>query len=618
MSFKKTKPFVPEGVQILRSLLKTLPSSPGIYRMLDEKEDVLYIGKAKNIKKRVSNYVSWNQLPTRTKRMVSRVKTVDVVTTHTEVEALLLEATLIKKFLPPFNILLRDDKSFPYIFIATDHEFPQIMSHRGEKKRPGHYFGPFIEASLVYKTLPLLQRAFLLRSCSDSFFASRKRPCLLYHIKRCSAPCVRKISPENYSILVEEARSFLTGKTKSVQEELAQKMMAESDQCHFEKAAVFRDRIRALTQIQQTQEVVTSLINRADVVALWSQNGKASIQVFMYQNGVNIGNLSYFLDQENTMTSESLLDAFLTQFYMTHVPPSLILVSIELKEKNLMEEAFSILAKSPVKIEVPQRGLKFNLVKNAYKNAEEALRQHWAKNASQKVILERIQEIFELQTLPKRIEVYDNSHHQGKDPYGVMIVVGPEGFQKNAYRKFIIKDKTHAPQDDYAMMHEVLSRRLKHLQLGEEGALFPDLILLDGGRGHLKVGEKIIQEMGLQGIGLGAIAKGSNRNQGDETIYRSQKNPLKLMPNDPLLFFLQQIRDEAHRFAITTHRKKRLKSITKSRLDEIDGIGHTRKKALLQHFGSLKEIEKAGVSDLQAVKGISEGLAESIYNYFHK
>ena len=618
MSPKKTKSLLPEGVHILKSLLKPLPSVPGVYRMVDEKGGVLYVGKAKNIKKRVTSYTLWDPLPLRLKRMVSRVKSLEIITTHTEAEALLLEANLIKKFAPPYNVLLRDDKSFPYIFIASDQEFPQIMPHRGVKTRPGYYFGPFAESSLVHKTLPLLQRAFLLRSCSDSVFANRTRPCLLYHIKRCSAPCVQKISQEAYGDLVEESRQFLSGKTKDIQEELAQKMMIESDQCHYEKAAVFRDRIRALTQIQQTQEVTTSMIDRADVIAFWEESGKVSIQVFMYQHGTNLGNSSYFLSSENETPLEALLTTFLVQFYMNHDVPPLILMNASLQEKTLIEEALSMLAKHPIKIDCPKRGFKLNLVKNALKNAVEALKRHRAEHASQRMILERVRDIFDLSSLPNRIEVYDNSHLQGQDPYGVMIVVGPEGFQKNAYRKFIIKNKNHAPEDDYAMMKEVLTRRLKPLQLGEEGALFPDLILLDGGKAHLKIGEDLFQEMGIQGVGLGAISKGANRNQGEETLHRPLQEALKLESNDPVLFFMQQIRDEAHRFAITTHRKKRLKNITKSRLDEIDGIGHTRKKALLQHFGSLREIEKAGISDLQAVTGVSEGLAKSIYNYFHR
>ncbi|HQS84189.1 MAG: excinuclease ABC subunit C [Alphaproteobacteria bacterium 16-39-46] len=618
MSPKKTKSLLPEGVQILKTLLKPLPSVPGVYRMIDEEGEVLYVGKAKNIKKRVTSYTLWDPLPLRLKRMVSRVKSLEIITTHTEAEALLLEANLIKKFSPPYNVLLRDDKSFPYILIASDQQFPQILPHRGVKTRPGYYFGPFAESSLVHKTLPLLQRAFLLRSCSDSVFANRTRPCLLYHIKRCSAPCVQKISVEAYGDLVEESRQFLSGKTKAIQEDLAQKMMIESDQCHYEKAAVFRDRIRALTQIQQTQEVTTSMIDRADVIAFWEESGKVSIQVFMYQHGTNLGNSSYFLSSENETHLEALLTTFLIQFYMNHDVPPLILMNASLQEKTLIEEALSMLAKHPIKIDYPKRGFKSNLVKNALKNAVEALKRHRAERASQRMVLESIRDIFDLSSLPNRIEVYDNSHLQGQNPYGVMIVVGPEGFQKNAYRKFIIKNKNHAPEDDYAMMREVLTRRLKPLQLGEEGTLFPDLILLDGGKGHLKIGEDLFQEMGIQGIGLGAISKGVNRNQGDETLHRPKQEALKLESNDPVLFFMQQIRDEAHRFAITTHRKKRLKNITKSRLDEIDGIGHTRKKALLQHFGSLREIEKAGISDLQAVTGVSEGLAKSIYNYFHR
>lgn len=617
MVLRKEKSSLPEGVKILKKFLKTLPSCPGVYRMLDKENKVLYVGKAKNLKKRVTSYTLWDKLPVRTKRMVSRINSLEVITTHKEAEALLLEATLIKKFMPPYNVLLRDDKSFPYIFIATDHHFPQILSHRGLKIRPGYYFGPFSEPSLVYKALPLLQRAFLLRSCTDSFFKGRTRPCLLYHIKRCSAPCVKKISQEGYQGLVEEARCFLSGKTKRVQEELASKMTHESKQHRYEQAAVFRDRIRALTQLQQTQNITTSILDRADVIACWSEHGKTCVEVFMYQHGTNSGNTPYFLTHEGEDFGEPILRTFLSQFYTNHEIPPLILVSTPLKDKDLLEEAFSILAKRAIKIEIPKRGKKYELLKDALKNAKDALRRHVAERASQRKIFERISEIFDLPGLPNRIEVYDNSHLYGKDPYGVMIVVGPEGFQKNAYRKFIIKNEASSRGDDYAMMREVLTRRLRPIQVREEGSIFPDLILLDGGRGHLKTAEDVLQEMGVQGVCLGAISKGEKRDQGDETFHRTHEGPLKLQPNDPVLFFLEQIRDEAHRFAITAHRKKRLKNITKSRLDEIDGIGHTRKKALLQHFGSTREIEKAGISDLRAVKGISETLAETIYNYFH-
>jgi excinuclease ABC subunit C len=616
------KPSFSRGASILQDHLKRLPNSPGVYRMINQRGEVLYVGKAKNLKKRVVAYTRVERLPLRLQRMVADTHTLEIVTTHTEVEALLLEANLIKKLGPRFNILLKDDKSFPYILITGDHPWAQIVKHRGARNRKGEYFGPFASAFAVNQTLAQLQRAFLLRSCSDSMFASRSRPCLLYQIKRCSAPCVERVAREDYDRLVSEAREFLSGRSHDVQHKLVQQMEAASTRLDYEQAAIFRDRIRALTAIQARQDINSTDMEDADVVALHQAGGQCCIQVFFFRAGCNFGNRAFFPAQTQDETPEDVLAAFLAQFYEDKTPPREVLLSHPLKAEDLtlLAEALSERAGRKVTIAVPQRGDRRKMVLHAYDNAREALGRRLAESSAQSKLLQAIADLFGLDEAPKRVEVYDNSHIQGSDAVGAMIVATPDGFQKNAYRKFNIKGEAMAKGDDFAMMKEVLTRRFKRAKDEEskgDRSNWPDLVLIDGGAGQFKVVAELLDELGVEGVSLVAIAKGADRDAGRERFHMQDRPSFSLPPNDPVLYFLQRLRDEAHRFAIGTHRAKRSQAIGKSSLDEINGIGASRKRALLNHFGSARAVSEAGLIDLQNVAGISQAIAKKVYDHFH-
>jgi len=636
-----------QGVEAIRAALRTMPPGPGVYRMLDRKGDALYVGKARSLRNRVANYTHPAALSNRLRRMVAETRAMEVVVTHTEVEALLLENNLIKRLMPRYNVLLRDDKSFPYIRL-TGHDFPQIIKHRGAKSAPGDYFGPFASAGAVARTIIALQRAFLLRSCSDSIFSTRTRPCLLYQIKRCSAPCVGRIDKPGYDRLVEEARAFLTGRSKEVQERLALRMQELADRLDFESAAFVRDRIRALTQVQGRQDISLEGIEDADVIAAHQAGGHTCIQVFFFRAAQNWGNRAYFPSHDRQMPIDEVLAAFLGQFYENKPPPKLVLLSHAPADAALIEEALTAQAGGKVELTVPQRGDKRKLVEHALLNAREALGRRLAESETQLKLLAGLAETFGLDVLPHRIEVYDNSHIQGSHAVGAMIVAGPEGFIKNAYRKFTIRGDGGAaqpaedglaaaieasaepapraaaslltPGDDYGMMREVLSRRfaraLKEDPTRERGT-WPDLLLIDGGAGQLTAAQQVLADLGIDDVPLVAIAKGPDRNAGRERFFRPGREPFSLDPRDPVLYYLQRLRDEAHRFAIGTHRARRTKAIGSSPLDEIPGIGARRKKALLHHFGSARGVARAGLADLERVEGISKAVAQRIYDHFH-
>jgi excinuclease ABC subunit C len=605
------------GVGVIRAALKTMPPAPGVYRMLDAKSEALYVGKAANLKNRVANYANVNGLPVRLKRMVAETHALEIAITHTEVEALLLECNLIKRLTPRYNVLLRDDKSFPYIHLTGDHPFPQLTKHRGARGPEGDYFGPFASAGAVNRTLIALQRAFLLRSCSDSVFAARTRPCLLYQIKRCSAPCTGRIDHAGYERLVTEARGFLSGRSQEVQARLAQHMQELSDCKEYESAAVIRDRIRALTQVQGRQDINLEGLGDADVIALHQAGGDSSIQVFFFRAGQNWGNRAYFPAHARHLEPADVMGAFLGQFYDNKPPPPQILVSHRPSETSLLAEALSARADRRIEIIAPERGDKRKLVAHALLNAREALGRHLAESSAQRRLLDGVAETFGLDAPPQRIEVYDNSHIQGAHAMGVMIVAGPEGFIKNAYRKFTIRDPI-APGDDYAMMREVLGRRFfRALKENPDRSGFPDLVLIDGGQGQLTAASQALTDLGINDVPLVGVAKGPERDAGRERFFRAGKPPLSLDPRDPVLYFLQRLRDEAHRFAIGAHRSKRTRAIGASPLDEIVGIGAARKRALLHHFGSARAVATAGLTDLERVAGISKIVAKKIYDHFH-
>ncbi|MBM3535689.1 MAG: excinuclease ABC subunit UvrC [Alphaproteobacteria bacterium] len=608
-----------QGAAVIEAQLKLLPLGPGVYRMIDRHGNALYVGKARSVKKRVASYVQLPRLSTRLKRMVSETAQLEVVQTHTEVEALLLECNLIKKLKPRYNVLLRDDKSFPYILATGDHDFPRLVKYRGARNRPGDYFGPFASAGAVGRTLTALQRAFLLRNCSDAVFAQRTRPCLQYQIKRCTAPCVARISKEDYAASVRQARDFLTGKSGQVQAELAAEMERASAALDFETAARTRDRLRALAQIRSHQDINIEGLDDADVVALAQDAGQTCVQVFFFRSGSNFGNRAYFPSHDKALPVDEIMAAFLGQFYAGRPPPKLILTSQAPAERALLEEALSVKAERRVEIAAPQRGAKANLVEHALLNAREALARRLAEGSSQRRLLEMLGEGFRLSTVPKRIEVYDNSHIMGTAAIGAMIVAGPEGFQKNAYRKFNIREAK--PGDDFAMMREVLTRRfsraLKEDPERAEGT-WPDLVLIDGGKGQLSAAQGVLVELGATGVPMVAIAKGEDRDAGRERFFLPDGGEVTLAQDDPLRYFLQRLRDEAHRFAVETHRAKRAKPLGGSELDEIAGIGAKRRKALLLHFGSVREIARAGLADLEKVEGISGAVAQKIYSYFHE
>jgi excinuclease ABC subunit C len=692
------------GFEVIASYLKSLPNSPGVYRMLDAKGEVIYVGKARSLRARVSNYARRGAHPNRILRMILSTTSMEFVTVNTEAEALLLEANLIKRFRPRFNVTMRDDKSFPYILIARDHEAPQILKHRGARNRKGDYFGPFASAGAVNRTINMLQRAFLLRSCSDAVFETRTRPCLLYQIKRCSAPCTGVIGLEDYARLVEEATRFLKSESETVRK-LYQRLMEEAaEKLEFERAASYRNRLWALAHVTADQSINPEGIEEADVFAAAQEGGQTCIQVFFFRSGQNWGNRAYFPKADRSLPAEEVLDSFIAQFYDDKPVPRLVLLSHDIPSREILTEALSSKAERRVEIRVPQRGTKTGLVEHALANARDALGRRLAESSSQRALLEGLAERFGLARVPRRIEVFDNSHIMGTSAVGAMIVAGPEGLVKNQYRKFNIKSETLAPGDDYAMMREVLTRRFKRLaqqqpaasrsgletgsetaalpapeesrieppgvppvaERGADGipfgvlradsvgngcedvpavadadsapALFnveglerapeadgevnpdwPDLVLIDGGAGQLAVAQQVLAELNLTGIPLVGVAKGPDRDAGREHFYiPGREKPFMLEPRDPVLYFVQRLRDEAHRFAIGTHRAKRVKALTANPLDDIPGIGSARKRALLQHFGSAKAVSRAGVEDLKRVRGISREMAQTIYDFFHE
>jgi len=608
------------GHDVIRSHVKTVTSKPGVYRMLDADGNVLYVGKAKNLKKRLTSYTRVVGQSHRILQMARLTANVEIITTHTEVEALLLEANLIKKLKPRYNIILRDDKSFPYILLRRDHIWPQITKYRGSRNRAGEYFGPFASAGAVNSTINALQRAFPLRSCSDSVFDSRTRPCLQYQIRRCAAPCVGRIGGDDYAILVDETRSFLRGESQGVQRRLSERMQQASESLDFEAAATYRDRIRALSQIQARQGINTGAVSNADVIAAEQQAGQVCLQVFFFRGGQNYGNRAYFPRHERNAAVTEVLTAFVTQFYSDKQPPRQILLSHKIEGHALVEEALSIRAEASVRLSTPQRGEKRSLINHAVLNAREALNRRLAESATQRDLLDRVAKLFGLESAPERIEVFDNSHVSGTNQVGSMIVAGPEGFLKNNYRKFNIRDETLVPGDDYGMMREVLNRRFRRLMKEDEDrhrGQWPDLILVDGGAGQLGSAIQIFADLGVADVDVVAISKGPDRNAGRERFFLPNRDPFSLPPNDPVLYFLQRLRDEAHRFAITAHRARRSRGITSSPLDEVQGIGTKRKRALLHHFGSARSVAQAGLVDLGKVDGINKTVAQTIYDHFH-
>jgi excinuclease ABC subunit C len=608
------------GAPVIGRYAKTAPAGPGVYRMIDPEGEVLYVGKARHLKKRVQSYARGAGHNNRIARMVADTASMEFVTTATEIEALLLEANLIKRLKPRFNVVLRDDKSFPFILIARDHAVPQILKHRGARNRKGDYFGPFASAGAVGRTINTLQRAFLLRSCSDAYFESRLRPCLLFQIKRCSAPCTGEISIEDYGALVDEALHFLTGESDEVKRRLHVLMDQASLKQDYERAASFRDRLTALSHIQSRQGINPASVKEADVFAAHQEAGQTCIQVFFFRTGNNWGNRAYFPRADKSVAVEEVLESFVAQFYDDKPPPKLVLLSHDIEGRRLLGEALSLRAGRKIDVSRPARGERRDLVEHALINAREALARRLAESSSQTAILGRLAELLDLDEPPERIEVYDNSHISGTNPVGAMIVAGPEGFIKAQYRKFNMRNEDLAPGDDYAMMREMLTRRFSRLakEKGDvNGWAAPDLVLIDGGPGQLGAAYEVLDELGLSEIKVAAVAKGPDRNAGRERIHLKGKEPLLLEPRDPVLYCIQKLRDEAHRFAIGAHRAKRKKAITASPLDEVPGIGPARKRALLQHFGSAKAVSRAGIADLEAVGGISAQMAKTIYDHFH-
>jgi excinuclease ABC subunit C len=633
---------------------KLAPSRPGVYRMIDARGDVLYVGKAKNIKKRITAYARPTGHDTRIERMIASTRTLEFVVTRTETEALLLEANLIKRLRPRFNVVLRDDKSFPYILITSDHWAPQLLKHRGARSRPGHYYGPFASVWAVNRTINALQRAFLLRSCSDPFFEGRTRPCLLHQIKRCSAPCTKEIEFPDYGVLVREANAFLSGRSKAVKDELAAEMDKASTALDFERAATYRDRLAALSAIQAHQGVNPRGVEEADVFAVHQQGGFSCVEVFFFRTGRNWGNRAYFPKADRSLGAGEVLSAFLAQFYDDKPPPRLILISHEIEDRALLAQALCTKVGHKIEVLVPQRGEKKELVEHALANAREALGRKLAETSSQQKLLRQLAETFGLPGVPRRIEVYDNSHIQGANAVGAMIVAGPDGFRKSQYRKFNIRSAELTPGDDFGMMREVLQRRFKRLlaeaprpaaiaaaapwtalatleiplppeelellqsrPTGDDAeSPWPDLVLIDGGQGQLTVARETLAGLGVE-VPLAAIAKGPDRDAGRETFFLPGRDSFKLPPRDPVLYFVERLRDEAHRFAVGSHRVRRQKDLREAGLQEIAGIGPARKRALLHHFGTLKAIERASVTDLMQVDGISAETARRIYGFFH-
>lgn len=610
---------VMQGLAVIEKALATLPLAPGVYRMLDAKGDALYVGKARSLKKRVVAYTQIARLPERLRRMVHETRSLEVITTASEAEALLLEANLIKRLRPRYNIVLRDDKSYPWLVLTEDHPYPQITKHRGERRKGASYWGPFASAWAVNQTLTALQRVFLLRSCRDTVFDSRTRPCLLHQIKRCSAPCVRRISEEDYAELVREAKEFLSGGTPSIQKRLAREMEQAAEALEFERAAALRDRIRGLTHVQGRDRINMEGIGDADVVALHQMAGQSCVQVFFFRGGRNNGNRPFFLSHaKSEQPAEEVMSAFLSQLYDDLPPPPLVLTSHEPTEAPLLADALSIKAGRKVEIHRPQRGDKRAAVEHAETNAREAIERRMAEGAAQSELLHGVARLFDLSSVPERIEVYDNSHIMGTNAYGVMIAAGPAGFLKNAYRKYGIRDAK--PGDDFGMMREVFERRFGRALKEDperEGEAWPDLVLIDGGAGQLSAAREILNEMGLHDIPLVAIAKGPDRDAGREWFHQPGREPFQLPPRDAVLYYLQRLRDEAHRFAISTHRAGRSKALIRSELDDIPGVGTAIKRRLLNHFGSARGVRQAGLADLEACPGIGPAMARKIHGHFH-
>ena len=609
------------GYKVIQKYISTLDSSPGVYRMLDDQARVLYVGKARNLKARVSNYARPSGHSGRISRMISETSSMMFLTTRTETEALLLEQNLIKQLKPRYNVLLRDDKSFPNILVTTEHRFPQIKKHRGAKSEKGAYYGPFAGAGSVNRTLSQLQRVFMLRNCTDAMFESRTRPCLQYQIKRCSGPCVDRISTDEYGAAVKDAQRFLSGRSTEIQEKLAAQMAAASEAMEFEQAAGLRDRIRALTQVQTTQGINPRTVSEADIVALHLEAGQACVQVFFIRANQNWGNRDFYPRVAADMSHAEVMEAFLGQFYGTKEPPRAVIMSHDIENADLMQQLLSDKLARKVDITVPLRGEKLELISGALRNAKESLARKMAETATQAKLLRGVAEAFDLDQPPQRIEVYDNSHIQGSNAVGAMIVAGPEGLMKNSYRKFNIASEGLSPGDDFGMMKEVLTRRFKRLLKEDPDRSldhWPDLLLIDGGAGQVSAVAKVMAEFGVEDIPMVGVAKGIVRDLGKEEFHMRGQRPFALQRNDPVLYFIQRLRDEAHRFAIGTHRAKRAKAIGATPLDDIAGVGASRKRALLAHFGSAKAVSRANLADLKAVEGISAAMAEKIFGFFHE
>ena len=608
-----------DGVDAIAGAVATLPTAPGVYRMLDRDGAPLYVGKARSLRKRVSAYTRPGRLPPRLHRMIAQTAALEVITTHTEAEALLLESNMIKEQRPRYNIVMRDDKSYPHILLTAGHAWPQLLKHRGARTAPGRYFGPFASAGAVNRTLAALQKAFPLRSCSDSVFRGRTRPCLQYQIKRCAAPCVGRIDADSYGAIVEEARGFLDGRASDLQRRLSRQMEAASRALDFETAAVYRDRIRALSEIQARQDVNVRALGNADVVAQARQAGQTCIQVFFYRSGQNYGSRTCFFARAADHPPERIMAAFLGQFYSDKPPPPLVLASEAPADRELLAQALSIRAGRRVEIGVPRRGTRRKLIENALDNARESLGRRLSESAAQRRLLDAAGALFGLDAAPERIEVFDNSHISGSNAVGAMIVAGPDGFRKNAYRRFNIRATAAAPGDDYAMMREVLRRRFARAlreDPGRQGGGWPDLVLIDGGRGHLGAAREVAAELGIEDLALVGVAKGPDRDAGRERFHMAGRAPFRLPPDDPVLYFVQRLRDEAHRFAIGSHRKRRARAVAASPLDEVAGVGARRKRALLNRFGSAAGVARAGLADLETVEGISKAVARRIYDHF--
>jgi excinuclease ABC subunit C len=605
------------GKEVIRKELSLIPKSPGIYRMLNHKGDILYVGKAKSLPNRLKSYVSEKNHIIRTERMLSQTFKIEITTTANESEALLLEANLIKKFKPKFNILLKDDKSFPFIFIGNKDQWPQVTKHRGKKDKDGFYFGPFASAGSANWTIKMLQKIFLLRVCDDTTFKNRKRPCILYQIKRCSGPCVGYVEKNDYKNSVDDAIKFMSGKSREIQKNLSKQMEEASEKLDFEKASIFRDRIKSLNIIQSSQRINKANLVEADVIAAYKESGKTCIQVFFYRSKQNWGNQSYFPKHDPDQNISEIMSSFLMQFYENKNVPKLIILNLDIKDKKLIEQTLSAKDKKNISITIAKKGTKAKVVSLAEKNAKESLNRKLYETNNNKSLFEGVSKKFNLKNNISLVEVYDNSHIQGTNSVGAMVTFGDEGFIKKRYRKFDIKTR-NAEQDDYAMLREVLTRRFKRAILEKENYLtFPDLVLIDGGKGQYSAVREVLNELGLYDIPMIAIAKSKLRNSGNETFFYNGKT-FKFEKNDPTLFFLQRLRDEAHRFAINAHRAKRQKGIRRSLLDQINGIGSMRKRSLLNHFGSARAVESASLEEIKSVEGVEEKVAKKIYNFFHE